>query len=86
MKLFDAIKASPVSTATRQTGDGHRREGKEPNIVIMDERHTPPLPKVFRAVENFAWERRSLKEAKTLLDWAPASNRGCPEIAEDCGQ
>lgn len=80
MKLFEAIKASPVKAAIRHLRDlGQGHDGREPNIVLMDEKHKPSLPKAFRSLEDYAWERRPLAEAKRLTDWAPAENRFSPE-------
>jgi len=71
MKLFDAIKESPCDTATRPQGDGPDREGLEPNLAIKDGSRY----KAFRVVESYGWERRPLRDAKELTDWAPSEHR-----------
>lgn len=83
MNLISAIQASPVKAAKRNLTDGTAREGRDPNIVLMDEKtdgFSNPKIKAFRAVEICAWERRPLREAKALTDWWPAANRGVPPI------
>ena len=81
MKLFDALKASPSDAAQRKTEDGLGREGREANVVIKG----GDLFKAFRAVEDIAWERRRLTEAKLLDGWEPVETLESlrPWIGED---
>ncbi len=78
MNWKQAIYASPVLAATRPLGDGIDYDGTEPNIILFDSKHQPPLPKAFRAVERYAWQRRPLGAAKNYEDWDPAQTRDTP--------
>jgi len=80
VKWCDAVRESPVGMAVRLLTDGREREGKESNVVLLDEKHRPPRHKAFRAVEHCAWERRPLREAGALTDWKPAQDRLVPEL------
>jgi hypothetical protein len=71
VKLFDAIKQSPVDTAVRQPCDGARQGCAEPNLAIKDGSRF----KAFRVVHNYGWERRPLRVAAALTDWRPSEVR-----------
>jgi len=71
MKLFDAIKQSPVKMAFREEGTV-----EHPNVVLVENGFVDP--KAFQANDHFAWERRKLSVAKTFDDWKPAKYRRWP--------
>lgn len=78
MRLFDAIEASPVGCATRADTDEFVRvrthESGDPNVALNDK----GLVKAFRTHGDFAWQRRSIREAAHFEDWEPAKNRLAP--------
>jgi hypothetical protein len=75
VKLFDAINASPVEAAVRYLNVKQDSMRHEPNIVLVDKGE---VIKAFYAMHTSAWERRPLRQAKTLEDWRPAKDRGLP--------
>ncbi len=75
MEWAVAVRLSKVSVATRLLTDGLDREGKEPNVVLLDQKFNPPRPKVFRAVETYGWIRRAIKVAREFDDWEPTKDR-----------
>lgn len=78
MKLYDAIKASPVGCATRPETDEfvrtRRHETGDPNLALMDQ----GVVKAFRTHGDFAWQRRPIREAHHFEDWEPATSRLSP--------
>lgn len=75
MKLFDAIRQSPVAMAVRTPS---YREEVMVNVVLMD----GTVPKAFDAPGDVAWTRRLLAFAKEHDDWEPAKRREWPfEVA-----
>lgn len=70
MKLFDALRASPVGCAMRDPCWDHLL----PNVALLD----GDKPKAFRAPGNHGWERRSLRGAMRRTDWWPSSTREYP--------
>jgi hypothetical protein len=68
MKWADALKASKIGRAFRQLDKIFSDD--EPNIILIDKNFSK-APRLFRAIEQEAWTRIKLKEAKKYEDWEP---------------
>ena len=70
MRWADALKLSSNKRVERALLDPDTNH-QEPNVLLIDPKFSETTPKLFRAIDNFAWLRIPLRVAKQYDDWRP---------------